>query len=139
MKKVAHDAPKKGAVAGEKGSKVEGDVEDLGAPVVKGDEKKAGSATDAAKKTKKDTTIPAAVKGDETPHMETQKKKMKRMTMKTKTIQNERRNGRRKKKNLRTKKKIQESFNGTKTAMPWNNKMEITCSRKKKKELAAAH
>ena len=36
-----HDAPKKGAVAPEKGSKVDGDVEDLGAPVVKGDEKKA--------------------------------------------------------------------------------------------------
>ena len=35
-----HDAPKKGAVAPEKGSKVDGDVEDLGAPVVKGDEKK---------------------------------------------------------------------------------------------------
>ena len=50
-----HDAPKKGAVAPEKGSKVDGDVEDLGAPVVNGDEK---SAPDAAKKVKKDTTIP---------------------------------------------------------------------------------
>ena len=59
-----HDAPKKGAVAPEKGSKVDGDVEDLGAPVVKGDEKK---GPDAAKKTKKDTTIPTAVKGDEAP------------------------------------------------------------------------
>ena len=60
----AADAPKKGAVAGEKGSKVEGDVEDLGAPVVKGDEK---SGPDAAKKIKKDTSIPTAVKGDEAP------------------------------------------------------------------------
>ena len=60
----AADAPKKGAVAGEKGSKVDGDVEDLGAPVVKGDEK---SGPDAAKKTKKDASIPAAVKGDEAP------------------------------------------------------------------------
>ena len=59
-----HDAPKKGAVAPEKGSKVDGDVEDLGAPVVKGDEKK---GPDAAKKTKKDTTIPVATKGDEAP------------------------------------------------------------------------
>ena len=59
-----HDAPKKGAVASEKGSKVEGDVEDLGAPVVKGDEK---SGPDATKKTKKDTSIPTAVKGDEAP------------------------------------------------------------------------
>ena len=58
------DAPKKGAVASEKGSKVEGDVEDLGAPVVKGDEK---SGPDAAKKIKKDTSIPTAVKGDEAP------------------------------------------------------------------------
>ena len=60
----AADAPKKGAVAGEKGSKVEGDMEDLGAPVVKGDEK---SGPDAAKKIKKDTSIPTAVKGDEAP------------------------------------------------------------------------
>ena len=60
----AADAPKKGAVAGEKGSKVEGDTEDLGAPVVKGDEK---SGPDAAKNIKKDTTIPTAVKGDEAP------------------------------------------------------------------------
>jgi vacuolar-type H+-ATPase subunit E/Vma4 len=59
-----HDAPKKGAVAPEKGSKVDGDVEDLGAPVVKGDEK---SGPDAAKKVKKDATIPTAVKGDEAP------------------------------------------------------------------------
>ena len=60
----AADAPKKGAVASEKGSKVDGDVEDLGAPVVKGDEK---SGPDATKKTKKDATIPTAVKGDEAP------------------------------------------------------------------------
>ena len=60
----AADAPKKGAVAGEKGSKVAGDVEDLGAPVVKGDEK---SGPDATKKTKKDASIPTAVKGDEAP------------------------------------------------------------------------
>ena len=59
-----HDAPKKGAVAPEKGPKVEGDTEDLGAPVVKGDEK---SGPDAAKKIKKDTSIPTAVKGDEAP------------------------------------------------------------------------
>ena len=32
--------PLRKAVAPEKGSKVDGDVEDLGAPVVKGDEKK---------------------------------------------------------------------------------------------------
>jgi len=60
----AADAPKKGAVASEKGSKVEGDTEDLGAPVVKGDEK---SGPDAAKKIKKDTSIPTVVKGDEAP------------------------------------------------------------------------
>ncbi len=60
----AADAPKKGAVAAEKGDKVEGDVEDLGAPVVKGDEKK---GPDATKKVKKDATIPTAVKGDEAP------------------------------------------------------------------------
>ena len=60
----AADAPKKGAVASEKGSKVEGEVEDLGAPVVKGDEK---SGPDAAKRIKKDTSIPTAVKGDEAP------------------------------------------------------------------------
>ena len=60
----AADAPKKGAVAAEKGDKVEGDMEDLGAPVVKGDEKK---GPDAAKNVKKDTSIPTAVKGDEAP------------------------------------------------------------------------
>ena len=60
----AADAPKKGAVAAEKGDKVDGDMEDLGAPVVKGDEKK---GPDAAKNVKKDTTIPTAVKGDEAP------------------------------------------------------------------------
>ena len=38
MKKPA-GRTEKGAAAGEKGSKVEGDMEDLGAPVVKGDEK----------------------------------------------------------------------------------------------------
>ena len=58
------NAPTQGAVPAEKGSKVEGDMEDLGAPVVKGDEK---SGPDAAKKIKKDTTIPTAVKGDEAP------------------------------------------------------------------------
>ena len=58
------NAPTQGAVPAEKGSKVEGDVEDLGAPVVKGDEK---SGPDAAKKVKKDTSIPTAVKGDEAP------------------------------------------------------------------------
>ena len=47
----------KGAVPAEKGSKVDGEVEDLGAPVVKGDEKK---GPDAAKKAKKDTTVPSA-------------------------------------------------------------------------------
>lgn len=41
-------------VVAEKAKVVEGDVEDLGAPVVKGDEK---SGPDAAKKVKKDTTI----------------------------------------------------------------------------------
>ena len=60
----AADAPKKGAPAAEKGDKVDGEVQDLGAPVVKGDEKK---GPDAAKKTKKDGTIPATVKGDEAP------------------------------------------------------------------------
>ena len=58
----AADAPKKGAVASEKGSKVDGEVEDLGAPVVKGDEK---SGPDAAKKVKKDTSIPTAVAATE--------------------------------------------------------------------------
>ena len=60
----AANAPTKGAVPAEKGDKVEGDVEDLGAPVVKGDEKK---GPDATKKVKKDTSIPTAVKGDEAP------------------------------------------------------------------------
>ena len=60
----AANAPTKGAVPAEKGSKVEGEVDDLGAPVVKGDEK---SGPDAAKKVKKDTSIPTAVKGDEAP------------------------------------------------------------------------
>ena len=58
------NAPVKGAVPAEKGSKVDGDVEDLGAPVVKGDEK---SGPDATKKTKKDATIPVGQKGDEAP------------------------------------------------------------------------
>ena len=52
-----HDALRR-RVAPEKGSKVDGDVEDLGAPVVKGDEKKAR----CCKKTKKDTTIPLLLK-----------------------------------------------------------------------------
>ena len=60
----AANAPTKGAVPSEKGSKVEGEVDDLGAPVVKGDEK---SGPDAAKKVKKDASIPVAVKGDEAP------------------------------------------------------------------------
>ena len=64
LEEAAHDAPKKGAVAAEKGDKVDGDMEDLGAPVVKGDEKK---GPDAAKNVKKDTSIPVAVKGDEAP------------------------------------------------------------------------
>ena len=51
------NVPTKGAVPAEKGSKVDGEVEDLGAPVVKGDEKK---GPDAAKKAKKDTTVPSA-------------------------------------------------------------------------------
>tara|TARA_B100001057_G_scaffold291972_1_gene292050 strand:+ start:138 stop:1601 length:1464 start_codon:yes stop_codon:yes gene_type:complete len=51
------NVPTKGAVPAEKGSKVDGEVEDLGAPVVKGDEKK---GPDAAKKAKKDSTVPSA-------------------------------------------------------------------------------
>ena len=56
----------KGAVAAEPMKKVdaeEDEVQDLGAPVVKGDEKKA----DAAKSVKKDGSIKAKVKGDEKP------------------------------------------------------------------------
>jgi len=65
MKKDS-SAAGKGAVAAEPMKKMdaeEDDVEDLGAPVVKGDEKKA----DATKKVKKDGSIKAKVKGDETP------------------------------------------------------------------------
>ena len=56
----------KGAVAAEPMKKVdaeEDEVQDLGAPVVKGDEKKA----DATKSVKKDGSIKAKVKGDEKP------------------------------------------------------------------------
>ena len=56
----------KGAVAAEPMKKVdaeEDEVQDLGAPVVKGDEKKA----DTAKSVKKDGSIKAKVKGDEKP------------------------------------------------------------------------
>jgi hypothetical protein len=54
----------KGAVAAEPMKKVdaeEDDVEDLGAPVVKGDEKKA----DAAKKVKQDSSVKSSQKGDQ--------------------------------------------------------------------------
>ena len=51
----------KGAVAPQAGEKVDGEVEDLGAPVVKGDEKKA----DAAKKVKQDASIKSSQKGDQ--------------------------------------------------------------------------
>jgi len=65
MKKDTSPAGK-GAVAAEPMKKMdaeEDEVQDLGAPVVKGDEKKA----DAAKSVKKDGTIKAKVKGDEKP------------------------------------------------------------------------
>ena len=55
----------KGAVAAEPMKKVdaeEDEVEDLGAPVVKGDEKK-----DAAKKVKQDGSIKSSQKGDQKP------------------------------------------------------------------------
>ena len=60
MKKDSSPAGK-GAVAPEAGDKVDGEVEDLGAPVVKGDEKKA----DAAKKVKQDSSIKSSQKGDQ--------------------------------------------------------------------------
>ena len=63
MKKDSSPAGK-GAVAAEPMKKMdaeEDEVEDLGAPVVKGDEKKA----DAAKKVKKDASTPSAQKGDQ--------------------------------------------------------------------------
>ena len=63
MKKDSSPAGK-GAVAAEPMKKVdaeEDDVEDLGAPVVKGDEKKA----DAAKKVKQDASIKSSQKGDQ--------------------------------------------------------------------------
>ena len=60
MKKDSSPASK-GAVAPEAGDKVDGEVEDLGAPVVKGDEKKA----DAAKKVKQDSSIKSSQKGDQ--------------------------------------------------------------------------
>jgi len=60
MKKDSSPAGK-GAVAPESGDKVDGEVEDLGAPVVKGDEKKA----DAAKKVKQDSSVKSSQKGDQ--------------------------------------------------------------------------
>jgi hypothetical protein len=60
MKKDSSPAGK-GAVAPEAGDKVDGEVEDLGAPVVKGDEKKA----DATKKVKQDSSIKSSQKGDQ--------------------------------------------------------------------------
>jgi len=65
MKKDSSPAGK-GAVAAEPMKKVdaeEDDVEDLGAPVVKGDEKKA----DAAKKVKQDGSVKSSNKGDQKP------------------------------------------------------------------------
>ena len=63
MKKDSSPAGK-GAVAAEPMKKMDSedeDAEDLGAPVVKGDEKKA----DAAKKVKQDSSTPSAQKGDQ--------------------------------------------------------------------------
>ena len=60
MKKDSSPAGK-GAIAPEAGDKVDGEVEDLGAPVVKGDEKKA----DATKKVKQDSSIKSSQKGDQ--------------------------------------------------------------------------
>jgi len=63
MKKDS-SAAGKGAVASEPMKKVdaeEDEIEDLGAPVVKGDEKKA----DAAKKVKQDTSVKSSQKGDQ--------------------------------------------------------------------------
>ena len=63
MKKDS-SAAGKGAVAAEPMKKMDSedeDAEDLGAPVVKGDEKKA----DAAKKVKQDTSIKSSQKGDQ--------------------------------------------------------------------------
>ena len=63
MKKDSSPAGK-GAVAAEPMKKVdaeEDEIEDLGAPVVKGDEKKA----DAAKKVKQDSSIKSSQKGDQ--------------------------------------------------------------------------
>ena len=65
MKKDS-SAAGKGAVAAEPMKKMDSedeDAEDLGAPVVKGDEKKA----DAAKKVKQDASTPSAQKGDQKP------------------------------------------------------------------------
>ena len=65
MKKDS-SAAGKGAVAAEPMKKMDSedeDAEDLGAPVVKGDEKKA----DAAKKVKKDASIKSSDKGDQKP------------------------------------------------------------------------
>ena len=63
MKKDSSPAGK-GAVAAEPMKKVdaeEDEIEDLGAPVVKGDEKKA----DAAKKVKQDSSVKSSQKGDQ--------------------------------------------------------------------------
>ena len=79
MKKDS-SAAGKGAVAAEPMKKMdaeEDDVEDLGAPVVKGDEKKA----DAAKKVKKDASTPSAQKGDQKP--------LKAMAMKKEEVETE--------------------------------------------------
>ena len=79
MKKDS-SAAGKGAVAAEPMKKMdaeEDEVEDLGAPVVKGDEKKA----DAAKKVKKDASTPSAQKGDQKP--------LKAMAMKKEEVETE--------------------------------------------------
>ena len=60
MKKDA-SAPAKAGGKPDAMDKVDGEVEDLGAPVVKGDEKKA----DAAKKVKQDSSVKSSQKGDQ--------------------------------------------------------------------------
>ena len=60
MKKDA-SAPAKAGGKPDAMDKVDGEVDDLGAPVVKGDEKK----TDAAKKVKQDSSIKSSQKGDQ--------------------------------------------------------------------------
>ena len=59
MKKDTSAAGKSGKP--ETMEKVDGEVDDLGAPVVKGDEKK----TDAAKKVKQDSSVKSSNKGDQ--------------------------------------------------------------------------